>query len=129
MSDHQTVLILDFGSQFSQLIARRVRENRVYREVHPFDLPLDEVRRRNAVGLILAGGPASVDEPGPPKPPQPLFALGIPSRAIGTGMMVRRNAWAAPSKDRATASTGGPRWSSWSLGACPRDCPSARRSG
>ena len=45
-AEHQTVLILDFGSQFTQLIARRVRENRVYCEVHPFDLPLDEIRRR-----------------------------------------------------------------------------------
>ena len=47
---HQTVLILDYGSQYTQLIARRVRENRVYCEVHPFDLPVDEIRRRGPAG-------------------------------------------------------------------------------
>ncbi|HSS48906.1 MAG TPA: GMP synthase (glutamine-hydrolyzing), partial [Thermoanaerobaculia bacterium] len=60
MSLHQTVLILDFGSQFTQLIARRVRENRVYCEVHPFDLPVEEIRRRSPAGVILSGGPQSV---------------------------------------------------------------------
>ena len=63
-TEHQSVLILDFGSQFTQLIARRVRENRVYCEVHPFDLPLEEIRRRQPIGLILSGGPQSVYEPG-----------------------------------------------------------------
>ena len=63
-SSHQTVLILDFGSQFTQLIARRVRENRVYCEVHPFDLPLEEIRRRQPIGVILSGGPQSVYEEG-----------------------------------------------------------------
>jgi GMP synthase (glutamine-hydrolysing) len=54
------VLILDFGSQFTQLIARRLRENRVYCEIQPFDYPLEEIARRRPVGLILSGGPQSV---------------------------------------------------------------------
>jgi GMP synthase (glutamine-hydrolysing) len=74
---HQTVLILDFGSQFTQLIARRVRENRVYCEVHPFDLPLEEIRRRKPIGLILSGGPQSVYESGAPSAEPALFDLGI----------------------------------------------------
>lgn len=88
MSDHQTVLILDFGSQFTQLIARRVRENRVYCEVHPFDLPLDEIRRRRPLGLILSGGPQSVYEADAPNADPALFDLGIPTLGICYGMNV-----------------------------------------
>jgi GMP synthase (glutamine-hydrolysing) len=85
---HQTVLILDFGSQFTQLIARRVRENRVYCEVHPFDLSLDEIRRRRPAGLILSGGPQSVYEEGAPNAEPELFRLGIPVLGICYGMHV-----------------------------------------
>jgi len=87
-SAHQTVLILDFGSQFTQLIARRVRENRVYCEVHPFDLSLDEIRRRQPVGLILSGGPQSVYEEGAPSAKPELFGLGVPVLGICYGMQV-----------------------------------------
>ena len=83
---HQTVLILDFGSQFTQLIARRVRENRVYCEVHPFDLPLDEIRRRQPAGLILSGGPQSVYEADSPHANPALLDLGIPVLGICYGM-------------------------------------------
>src|SRR6185295_2492833 len=54
------ILILDFGSQYTQLIARRVRELHVYCEIHPFDLPLSEIRRLAPEGIILSGGPASI---------------------------------------------------------------------
>ncbi|HEX7182709.1 MAG TPA: glutamine-hydrolyzing GMP synthase [Thermoanaerobaculia bacterium] len=85
---HQTLLILDFGSQFTQLIARRVRENRVYCEVHPFDLPLEEIRRRRPIGLILSGGPQSVYESGAPSAGPELFQLGMPVLGICYGMQV-----------------------------------------
>jgi GMP synthase (glutamine-hydrolysing) len=85
---HQTVLVLDFGSQFTQLIARRLRENRVYCEVHPFNLPLDEIRRRRPIGLILSGGPQSVYEEGAPNAEPELFRLGIPVLGICYGMQV-----------------------------------------
>ena len=85
---HQTLLILDFGSQFTQLIARRVRENRVYCEVHPFDLPVEEIRRRSPVGVILSGGPQSVYEEGAPGASPELFALGVPVLGICYGMQV-----------------------------------------
>ena len=83
---HQLVLILDFGSQFTQLIARRVRENRVYCEVHPFDLPVDEIRRRAPIGVVLSGGPQSVYDPGAPLPARALFELGVPVLGICYGM-------------------------------------------
>src|ERR1700710_804470 len=85
---HETILVLDFGSQFTQLIARRVRENRVYCEVHPFDLSLDEIRRRRPLGIILSGGPQSVYEAGAPHADPALFALGIPVLGICYGMQV-----------------------------------------
>jgi GMP synthase (glutamine-hydrolysing) len=87
-AQHQTVLILDFGSQFTQLIARRVRENRVYCEVHPFDLPVEEIRRRKPIGLILSGGPQSVYEKGAPTAKPDLFRLGVPVLGICYGMQV-----------------------------------------
>jgi GMP synthase (glutamine-hydrolysing) len=83
---HQTVLILDFGSQFTQLIARRVRESRVYCEIHPFDLAVEEIRRRQPVGLILSGGPQSVYESGAPQVTPELLALGVPVLGICYGM-------------------------------------------
>jgi len=85
---HQTVLVLDFGSQFTQLIARRVRENRVYCEVHPFNLSVDEIRRRRPIGLILSGGPQSVYEQGAPNAGAELFAMGIPVLGICYGMQI-----------------------------------------
>jgi GMP synthase (glutamine-hydrolysing) len=54
------ILILDFGGQYAQLIARRVREARVYSELIPYDTPVEEIKRRNPEGIILSGGPCSV---------------------------------------------------------------------
>jgi len=86
VSTHQTVLILDYGSQYTQLIARRTRENRVYCEVHPFDLGLDEIRRRQPIGVILSGGPDSVYRDGAPSAEPGLFELGVPLLGICYGM-------------------------------------------
>ena len=86
MASHQLVLILDFGSQFTQLIARRVRENRVYCEVHPFDLAVEEIRKRAPIGVILSGGPQSVYDAGAPLPERALFELGVPVLGICYGM-------------------------------------------
>ncbi len=62
----EKILILDFGSQYTQLIARRVREAHVYCELHPFDLDLAAIRAFRPSGIILSGGPKSVYEPGAP---------------------------------------------------------------
>ncbi len=74
----QKILILDFGGQYSQLIARRVRENRVYCELRPHDMPLEEIRRFDPIGVIFTGGPRSVYLPGAPRPdPGPGLAIRV----------------------------------------------------
>ncbi|MDI6901307.1 MAG: glutamine-hydrolyzing GMP synthase [Anaerosomatales bacterium] len=73
-----TVLVLDFGAQYAQLIARRVREARVYSEIVPFDISAEEVRRRDPAALILSGGPASVYADGAPHMDPAVLTLGIP---------------------------------------------------
>ncbi|HEU5283651.1 MAG TPA: GMP synthase (glutamine-hydrolyzing), partial [Burkholderiales bacterium] len=73
---HQKILILDFGAQYTQLIARRVRECGVYCEIHPFDVGERFVREFGAKGIILSGGPASVWEGGTPRAPEAVFGLG-----------------------------------------------------
>src|SRR5262245_11959926 len=82
------VLVLDFGSQFAQLIARRVRENNVHCEIVRHDITPDQIRRRNPRGLILSGGPASVYEAGAPKCDPAIFKLGIPVLGICYGMQL-----------------------------------------
>ncbi len=62
MQTHQKIMILDFGGQYTQLIARRVRENRVYSEVVPWNLSAEEIKQRKPVGIILSGGPSSVSD-------------------------------------------------------------------
>ncbi len=85
---HQTILVLDFGSQYTQLIARRLRELSVYSEVVPFNTPLDKLIAKNPVGVILSGGPKSVSEAGAPKCEPRIFELGIPVLGICYGMQL-----------------------------------------
>jgi GMP synthase (glutamine-hydrolysing) len=80
------ILILDFGAQYTQLIARRVRELGVYCEILPWDIDDTEVRRFGARGVILSGGPESVTDAVPPKSPQAVFDLGVPVLGICYGM-------------------------------------------
>ncbi len=83
---HKKILILDFGSQYSQLIARRVRETHVYCELHPWDMSEADIRAYNPSGIILSGGPNSVYEDETPKAPQLVFELGVPVFGICYGM-------------------------------------------
>jgi GMP synthase (glutamine-hydrolysing) len=80
------ILILDFGAQYTQLIARRVREVGVYCEIHPWDVSDDEVRAFGARGIILSGGPESVTDAEPPRAPEAVFASGVPVLGICYGM-------------------------------------------
>src|SRR6202041_1274794 len=80
------ILILDFGSQGTQLIARRVRENGVYSEIHPYTMSADAIRAFAPKGVILSGGPASVTQATTPRAPDLVFALGVPVLAICYGM-------------------------------------------
>nr|PZM88415.1 MAG: GMP synthase (glutamine-hydrolyzing) [[Clostridium] cellulosi] len=83
--DHQFVLILDFGGQYNQLIARRVRECGVYCEVHPYDTPMEKIKKMNPVGIIFTGGPNSVYDEGSPACSEEIFKLGVPILGICYG--------------------------------------------
>ena len=80
------ILILDFGAQYTQLIARRVREAGVYCEIHPWDTSDEAVRAFGARGVILSGGPESVTDAAPPSAPPAVFELGVPVLGICYGM-------------------------------------------
>jgi GMP synthase (glutamine-hydrolysing) len=80
------ILILDFGSQYTQLIARRVRENQVYCEIHPFNLSIDKIRKFSAEGIILSGGPSSIYDKDAPFAEKEILGLGIPILGICYGM-------------------------------------------
>ena len=82
----QRILILDFGAQYTQLIARRVRELGVYCEIHPWDMSDAAVRAFAPRGIILSGGPESVTDSNPPKAPDVVFTLGVPVLGICYGM-------------------------------------------
>jgi GMP synthase (glutamine-hydrolysing) len=84
----EVVVILDFGSQYTQLIARRIRQCHVYCEIHPYNLPLETIRRLNPRGIILSGGPASVYEPEAPAASAELFQMGVPMLGICYGMQL-----------------------------------------
>ncbi|MCD0453186.1 glutamine-hydrolyzing GMP synthase [Actinocorallia sp. API 0066] len=83
-----TVLVVDFGAQYAQLIARRVRECQVYSEIVPSTMPVSEMLSRNPKAIILSGGPASVYEPGAPAAPAGLFDAGVPVFGICYGFQV-----------------------------------------
>jgi GMP synthase (glutamine-hydrolysing) len=84
----EKILILDFGSQYTQLIARRVREAHVYCELHPFDMDMAAIRAFSPRGIILSGGPKSVYEEGAPAVAEELFELGVPVLGICYGMQL-----------------------------------------
>jgi GMP synthase (glutamine-hydrolysing) len=84
----EKILILDFGSQYTQLIARRVREAHVYCELHPYDLDVAAIRAFAPRGIILSGGPKSVYEEGAPAVAEELFELGVPVLGICYGMQL-----------------------------------------
>ena len=88
MHHDEVIPILDFGSQYSQLIARRVREKGVYSELVRPDMPAADLRKMNARGLILSGGPSSVYEPNAPRCDPAIFDMGIPILGICYGMQL-----------------------------------------
>lgn len=88
MKENELVLILDFGGQYNQLIARRVRECNVYSEVVPFDISIEKIKEKNPKGIIFTGGPASVYGEDAPKCDPKIFELGIPILGICYGMQL-----------------------------------------
>lgn len=88
MNLKEKILVIDFGSQYTQLIARRVRENKVYSEIQPFNVPIDKIKAFAPKGIILSGGPSSVYDKKAPLPAKEIFGLGIPVLGICYGMQL-----------------------------------------
>ncbi|HEX8953444.1 MAG TPA: GMP synthase (glutamine-hydrolyzing), partial [Polyangia bacterium] len=86
--NRELVLILDFGSQYTQLIARRIRELKVYCEIHPFNISLEQIRMMRPSALVLSGGPSSVYEQGAPLVSKELFDLALPTLGICYGVQL-----------------------------------------
>lgn len=84
----EKILVLDFGSQYTQLIARRIREAKVYSEIMPFNVTIDRIRRFRPKGIILSGGPSSVYQEGAPVCSKKVFDLGVPVLGICYGMQL-----------------------------------------
>jgi GMP synthase (glutamine-hydrolysing) len=85
---HEIILILDFGSQYTQLIARRVREAHVYCEILPYNADLTRYSERNVAGVILSGGPASLKDPGSPRLDRSFFDGSAPVLGVCYGMQL-----------------------------------------
>ncbi|WP_407940828.1 glutamine-hydrolyzing GMP synthase [Nonomuraea antri] len=92
MSEFDTVLVVDFGAQYAQLIARRVRECHVYSEIVPSTMPVEEMMAKNPKAIILSGGPSSVYAEGAPAVPHGLFATGVPTFGICYGFQAMAQA-------------------------------------
>src|SRR4030066_2318489 len=84
----EKILVLDFGSQYTQLIARRVRESKVYSEIFPYNVSFDKIISFSPKGIILSGGPSSVYDKKAPLPDKRIFELGIPILGICYGMQL-----------------------------------------
>ena len=84
--NNELVLVLDFGGQYDQLIARRVRDAGVYSEVVPYNTKIDKIKENNPMGIIFTGGPASVLDDNAPKCDIEVFSLGLPVLGICYGM-------------------------------------------
>ncbi|HHY91854.1 MAG TPA: C26 family cysteine hydrolase domain-containing family, partial [Firmicutes bacterium] len=85
LEDRERIVILDFGGQYAQLIARRVREQKVYAEILPFSTPLAEIAARQPRGIIFSGGPATVFASGAPQCDPEVFSLNVPVLGICYG--------------------------------------------
>ena len=88
MDNKELVIVVDFGGQYNQLIARRVRENHVYCEVYPYQKALAKIKEMQPQGIIFTGGPASVYEDNAPKIEEEVFHLGIPVLGLCYGHAV-----------------------------------------
>jgi GMP synthase (glutamine-hydrolysing) len=84
----ENVVVLDFGAQYTQLIARRVRECKVYCEILPYDTPIDQILARKPIGIVFSGGPASCYEPGAPEVDAAIYTTGLPILGICYGMQL-----------------------------------------
>ncbi len=91
MIHNEAILIIDFGSQYTQLIARRIREEEVYSEIHPHTFSIEEIKRLNPKGIILSGGPMSIYDEEAPMIDNEIFSLGVPVLGICYGLQLISN--------------------------------------
>ena len=133
---HETILILDFGSQYTQLIARRVREAGVYSEIHPCTMPTEAVAAMNPQGIILSGGPCSVYDPEAPQLDDALLSMtrddGSPMPVLGIcyGLQVMAHLLGGEVEGPTVASLAAPRSRrSTPMAICSPMCPQARPCG
>ncbi len=122
------VLVVDFGAQYAQLIARRVREANVYSEVVPHTTSIEEIAAKEPLAVILSGGPSSVYEDGAPKLDSKLFDLDIPVFGICYGFQAMANASEARSRIPEPASTAAPTCRCPAV-CCTKVCPRRSRCG
>jgi GMP synthase (glutamine-hydrolysing) len=99
------ILIIDFGSQYNQLIARRVREHQVYCQIEPPGIDLEKIRALKPEGIILSGGPASIYEARSPRVTKGIFTLGIPVLGICYGLQFMVDALGGRSSGRTNGNT------------------------
>jgi GMP synthase (glutamine-hydrolysing) len=85
---HQTIAVLDFGSQYTQVIARRIRECSVYSKIYNHKTTAKDLKKDNVVGVILSGGPESVLKKGSPRPDKKIFDMGVPVLGICYGVQL-----------------------------------------
>jgi GMP synthase (glutamine-hydrolysing) len=97
-NSHETVVVLDFGGQYNQLIARRIREHRVFSELLPHTVSVDELRAKNLKGIVFSGGPKSVFADGAPDVDPAIFELGVPILGICYGMQLMAKRYEAEVK-------------------------------
>ena len=107
--NHELVLVIDFGGQYNQLIARRVREHKIYCEVISYKTPIEEIRAKNPKGIIFTGGPNSVYLDDSPRMGKEIFELGVPIFGICYGaqfLVLGLGGTVEPANDNAVAEVG-----------------------
>ncbi len=128
-TEHDLVLVVDFGAQYAQLIARRVREARVYSEIVPHTTPIEEMLAKNPKAIILSGGPSTVYEPGAPSVNRAVFDAGVPVFGICYGFQAMAQALGGEVAVPASRSTAGRRSPSPSRAPCSPTCRSRTGCG
>src|SRR5262245_52862780 len=127
--DNERVLVFDFGAQYGQLIARRVREQNVFCQLVRHDLSAERVAELKPRGLIFSGGPASVYVPNAPHCDPRIFDLDVPILGICYGMQLACQPWAATSTPPGAASSAAPTAACRRPTACSPGCPRRPSSG
>lgn len=107
---HESIVILDFGSQYTQLIARRIRELGVFSVIVPFHTPLEEIRRLKPRGLVLSGGPSSVFEEGAPACAPEVYEMNVPVLGVCYGLQLLAHQLGDACGRPRAANTGAPNW-------------------